>query len=176
MRLPSVPKRDDACHIMATIDPDVGVATHQHANCATNQFRFISDSPRQISQCAAELYFGARNIQFGNTVHIRFTETKQFCLYAPQYSRVLQQGDKRVMKKLIYLAAVAGSFVALAAVGSAQALPASGNLAGLSTHQQSSVEKTGWRRNHHNSYRRHQGYRKLWWSPRRMKHRHRSGH
>lgn len=92
MRLPSVPKRDDACHIIATIEPAyVGVVTHQHANCATNQFRFISDSPTQIAQCAAELYFGARNIQFGNTVHIRFTATKQFCLYAPQYSRVLHK-------------------------------------------------------------------------------------
>ena len=76
------------------------------------------------------------------------------------------------MRKLIPLAAVAGAFVALAAAGSAQALPASSNLVGFAGAQQSSVQQAGWGRNRH-GYRRHQGYRQLWWSPRRYKHRRR---
>lgn len=76
------------------------------------------------------------------------------------------------MRKLIPLAAIAGAFAALAAAGGAQATPASTNLAGYSDTRSMAVEQVGWRRNKH-GYRRHQGYRQLWWSPRRYKHRRR---
>lgn len=76
------------------------------------------------------------------------------------------------MRKLIPVAAIAGALVALALAGSAQATPASSNLVGVAGTQHSSVEQAGWRRNKH-SYRRNHDYRRLWWSPRRYKHRRR---
>lgn len=72
------------------------------------------------------------------------------------------------MKRVLPLAAIAGALVAVVAVGSAQAAPASGNILGKLTtvsENGAAVEKAGYRHHH-----RH------WWKKRYYRRHHHHGH
>ncbi len=78
------------------------------------------------------------------------------------------------MKRVLPLAAIAGALVALVAVGSAQAAPASGNILGKLTtvgENGAAVEKAGYRHRH-----RWHHHRKWWKKRYYRRHHHHHGH